>query len=73
MHFLLNVFLSPQTLMLKMAHVVARKKVAFRQKRQANTKIKQQTRLLQMQGVASHQQLASDETPYVCVPNHCYV
>jgi hypothetical protein len=70
LHFLLNAYLSHKALMLKMAHVVERKKVAFRQKRQANTKIEQQIRLLDKQAVEAHKQLLTDDNPVTCVPNH---
>ena len=70
LHFLLNAYLSHKALMLKMAHVVERKKVAFRQKRQANTKIEQQIRLLDKQTVESHKQLSTEDNPVACVPNH---
>jgi hypothetical protein len=66
----LNAYLSHKALMLKMAHVVERKKVAFRQKRQANTKIEQQIRLLDKQAVEAHKQLLTDDNPVTCVPNH---
>jgi hypothetical protein len=68
---LLTADLSVKALMLKMAHVVGRKKVAFQQRRQANKKIEQQTRLLGKKTGLAKKRLSFDDNPVACVPKPC--
>jgi hypothetical protein len=58
-----------EKLELRLAHVGARKKLAFQQKRQANKKIERQTRLLTKIDLAATVNAPCDDCPLPLVPS----